>query len=101
MDATETDIAYGIMKIAAGQKNRICTFKRAYSEIPSVVKLSNNNRLPSIKRPREVMWQQLVRNIKCHYNSDNNFIKVGYLEHVPHVGYRITNLGLKSYNSLG
>ncbi|MDX5366168.1 MAG: hypothetical protein LPK88_06975 [Alphaproteobacteria bacterium] len=93
--ATEDDIALGVMKIAAAQPSKICTFKRAYAEIPSVVKLSGNNLSPSKKRPGEKMWEQLVRNIKSHEKSPDNFIKRGLLEHIPRVGYRLTPKGAK------
>ena len=39
------------------------------------------------------MWQQIVRNIKSHHESENNFIKKGYLTHIPRVGYKITPAG--------
>lgn len=95
MAATEDDIAIGVMLIANAQANDICTFKRAYSEIPTVVKLSGGNLAPSETRPGELMWEQLVRNIKSHDKSPDNFIRRGLLEHVPRVGYRITPKGRK------
>src|SRR5690606_2016386 len=85
--ATESDIALGVMQIAAHQENRICTFKRAYSEIPNYVHLTGSNRAPSITRRGEEMWHQLVRNIKSHSKSDENFISLGLLAHVPRVGF--------------
>lgn len=92
--ADESDVAMGVMKIAA-QHNNICTFKRAYQEIPNCVKLNKANLAPSTTRPGELMWQQLVRNIKSHDKSPGNYIHDGFLTHVPRVGYRITSLGLK------
>jgi hypothetical protein len=41
------------------------------------------------------MWEQEVRNIKSHFESPSNYIYEGYLEHVPGVGYRVTDRGLK------
>lgn len=92
--ADERDISIGVMKIAAKQANLICTFRRAYAELDTHVALSADNLASSTKRPGEVMWQQLVRNIKSHDKSDGNFIAEGYLEHVSHVGYKITPKGL-------
>ncbi|MEW6597480.1 MAG: hypothetical protein AB1429_08290 [Pseudomonadota bacterium] len=86
--AEENDIAKGIIEIAKANNN-LCTFKRAYKEIPHYVKLSAQNTAPSLKRPGEPMWHQLVRNIKSHYKTPGNYIYAGYLIHVPKVGYRL------------
>jgi hypothetical protein len=45
--------------------------------IPAYVTLSPLDRLPSPTRPREELWEQLVRNIVCHRDSDGNPIKEG------------------------
>lgn len=81
------------MKIAATQANGVCSFKRAYAEIPNYVNLSANNLAPSQTRPGEPMWHQIVRNIKSHDANSGNFIADGYLVHVPRVGYQITQAG--------
>lgn len=90
--AQEDQIAVGVMKIAAIQDNGICSFKRAYAEIPDHVRLSSGNLAASQTRPGEPMWHQIVRNIKSHNNE--KFIGAGLLQHVPRVGYRITKKGL-------
>lgn len=91
--ADEQDIAIGVMQIAAARPSGRCTFKRAYKEIPGLVPLSGANKAASTKRPGEEMWQQLVRNIKSHYNSPGNAIHDGYLLHVRRSGYEITPAG--------
>jgi hypothetical protein len=90
--AQERDIAIGVMQIAAAQGG-LCTFKRAYQEIPHYVRLSPDNLAASVTRPGEVMWQQIVRNIKSHDKTFGNFIADGLLVHVPRIGYRITAAG--------
>jgi len=86
--ADETAIAEAIVKIAVANGG-LCTYKRAYKEIPNYVSLTPANLAPSIKRPGEPMWHQLVRNIKSHYKTPGNYIHDGHLVHVPRVGYRI------------
>lgn len=86
--ADENDIARGIVQIANGN-NGLCTFSRAYRDIPRYVALSAANTAQSITRPGEPMWYQLVRNIKSHDQSPGNFIHDGHLVHVPRVGYRV------------
>lgn len=94
--AQEDKFAKGVMRIAATQQNGICTFKRAYAEMPNYVNLSAGNLALSMKRPGEPMWHQIVRNIKSHDSSYTNFIAAGLLVHIPRVGYRITDKGRRS-----
>lgn len=85
--ADENDIARGIVQIAKANGG-LCTYKRAYTEIPNHVQLSAANTSPSVTRIHEPMWHQLVRNIKSHDKTPGNFIHDGHLIHVPRVGYR-------------
>lgn len=86
--ATENDIAEAIRKIARQRPNQICTFKRAYAEVPNHVNLSGDDLAQSITRPNEQMWQQLVRNIKSHDKTPGNYIQSGFLQHIKGVGYK-------------
>jgi hypothetical protein len=86
--ADENDIARAVEQIALANGG-LCTFKRAYREIPTYVTLSATNAAPSPTRRGEPMWHQLVRNIKSHDKTPGNFIYSGRLVHVPKVGYRI------------
>lgn len=90
--ADEREIGIAVMRIAAANSG-LCTFERAYQEVPQHVVLSPDNLAPSLTRAGELMWQQLVRNIKSHDTTSGNLIAEGYLEHVPGVGYRLTNAG--------
>lgn len=87
--ADENDIARGIVLIARANGG-LCTYKRAYREIPNHVPLNAANTAPSVTRPGEPMWHQLVRNIKSHDQNPGNFIHDGHLTHVPGVGFRVT-----------
>ena len=87
--ADENDIARGVVQIA-NANGGLCTFKRAYREIPNYVLLNAANTAPSATRPGEQMWHQLVRNIKSHDKMPGNFIHEGHLTHVSRVGYRVT-----------
>lgn len=94
-NATETDIAIAILKIAQTRPNGVVTFKRAYKEVPNYLNLSTHDTTQSQTRPNEQMWQQLVRNIKSHDDVEGNFINDGLLIHIPSVGYKITDTGNK------
>lgn len=89
----EERISKGVLRIATAQANGIATFSRCRADIPNVVKLTAADLSPSVTRPGEPMWHQIVRNIKCHEKEDNNYIATGYLVHLPRWGYQITNAG--------
>lgn len=83
------------MRIAARQSDKIARFKKLWIEIPLEVNLDSADWRGSIPRNDEPMWKQIVRNIKSHSDTEGNYIKIGYLEHIPRIGYKITALGLE------
>ena len=91
----ENEIAEAALRVAATQPDGIASFHRLKKEIPSVITLSGSDKLPSKTRNGEPMWHQILRNIKSHDKSDDNYINLGLLKHVPRVGYKITKLGKK------
>lgn len=97
---TETDVATAILRIAASQRNGVCTFNQARALVPGMIALSTDDLARSTTRRREPMWHQQIRNIQSHYNCDENFIALGYLKHVSRTGYSITQSGLKYLSSL-
>jgi hypothetical protein len=93
--ASEVDIAFGVLVIAAFQPTGIASFHRLKIEIPNHVRLSHFDTAESIMRPNEEMWVQQIRNIIAHGSVPGNFIHDGYLVHIPRVGFRITPSGLR------
>jgi hypothetical protein len=89
----EERISRGVLRIAAAHPKGLASFGRCRNEIPNIVNLTAADLAPSQTRPGEPMWHQIVRNIKSHDSEENNYIALGYLVHVPRVGYRITNTG--------
>lgn len=94
-DITEEEVAILTVEIAAEQADGISSFDRLRKEIPRRHSLSAADLQQSMTRPNEAMWEQKIRNIKSHYGAQGNFIYEGYLEHIPRVGYRVTELGRK------
>lgn len=92
---TESDVAIATLRIAASRPDRTATFYRLRKELPGYLNLSAADRVQSETRPNEELWEQLIRNIKSHYESPGNIIYEGYASHVPRVGYRITDAGLR------
>lgn len=99
--ATENDVAFAILQIAAKQKNKLCTFNRARKKVPDYINLSPEDLAESDTRTGEALWHQLIRNIRSHHGSEGNYIADGYLEHVSGRGYRATKLGKKLLEKRG
>lgn len=95
-EITEEEVAQLVVQIASEQPDGVATFARIKREIPHRYSLSAADLQQSVTRPNEGMWEQKIRNIKSHYESPGNFIFEGYLQHVPGVGYRITDKGKTS-----
>ena len=98
---TEAEVAFAALQIAAAQSNGVASFHRLKQEIPNYLKLSADDQQQSTTRPNEEMWEQLIRNIKSHFDVPGNFICDGYLEHVKGVGYRTTTAGKQLLKSKG
>ncbi len=92
--ASETDIAFGVLVIASFQPNGVATFRRLHHEIPIHVRLSDFDTAESVMNENEQNWVRRLRSIKANAHLPGNFVHDGYLIHIPHVGYRITPLGL-------
>lgn len=97
----ETEIAIGVMRIAANQPSDLATFKRCRADMPGFMNFSAEDNALSGTRPGETMWHQQVRNIRSHHAAGGNAIDRGWLVHIPRIGYRITSAGKAQLASLG
>jgi hypothetical protein len=92
-EITEDEVALIAVTIGTERLDGIASYAELRKEVPKRHRLSAMDTLQSIKRPREEMWEQKMRNIKSHHKSEGNFIHEGYLIHVPRVGYKVTDAG--------
>lgn len=90
---SEDEIAIAVLRIAASHPRGIASFQKIKLEMPNLVPLTDGDKAPSKTRNGEPMWHQIIRNIKSHHAAEGNFIEMGYLKHVPRVGYAITDQG--------
>ncbi|WP_162683214.1 hypothetical protein [Rhodobacteraceae bacterium DSL-40] len=97
----EDEIAKGIMKFAMKQKDGIARFDCLYNSLQDEVSLTADDWRGSTTRNGEPMWHQIVRNVQSHHEVEGNAIYEGWLNHIPKVGYQITNAGRKYIASLG
>jgi len=94
-EITEDEVALIAVEVAAERHDGIASYSRLRAEVPRRYRLSAADLQQSVTRPNEAIWEQKIRNIKSHYEAPGNFIFEGYLEHVPRVGYRVTDQGRK------
>lgn len=94
-EITEDQVALIAVAIGTERLDGIASYSALRKEVPKRHRLSAMDLIQSKKRPREKMWEQKIRNIKSHYQSEGNFIYEGYLTHVPRIGYRVTPSGRK------
>jgi hypothetical protein len=89
----EYEISVVVMRAAAAKPGGYVTLDELRTEIPHYIPLTPGDLEYSTTRPGECLWEQLLRNIQSHHRNPNNFIRRGYLEHIPGGGYAITDMG--------
>jgi hypothetical protein len=73
--SSEHDIAVAVMKYLATLPSRKATTASIKRHIPSFIKLTRADKQPSITRPMEQLWHQVVGNIVSHRaDSPENFV---------------------------
>lgn len=81
-----------VLKILNQKPNGQATIDDIIAEVPQHITLTAGDLLPSQTRDGEALWEQIVRNIRSHSESPNNYIARGYIEEFEG-GYKITTLG--------
>ena len=78
----ETELAQAVERYLfdAGGKASIGQIR---NNLPFYITLTEIDRVPSISRPGEEMWEQQVRNIVCHRNVIGNAVESGKLRYTP------------------
>jgi hypothetical protein len=92
-EITEDEVALIAIAVGMAHPHGIASYSALRKEVPKRHRLSAADLVQSVKRPREKMWEQKIRNIQSHHKSEGNFIYAGYLIHVPRVGYKVTEKG--------
>jgi len=99
---TENEIAFVVLKILSEKNNGKATITELKHQIPDYTNLSEADRELSMTRPNEEVWEQQVRNIISHRNSEGNIIAEGYATYDPEDhSLKITDRGrvyIKNHN---
>lgn len=59
------------------------TIRQIRRALPAYLQLGNLDQQQSATRPGEQLWEQQVRNLVCHRDSDGNPVKTGRLRYSP------------------
>lgn len=81
-----------VLRILDKMPNGEASIDQIISEVPKYVNLTTGDMAASKTREGEAMWEQIVRNIRSHADSPNNYIFKGFIEEVES-GFKITQLG--------
>jgi len=92
MHTSEAELSVAVLQILSQRPNGEASFGELIALIPTTITLTRSDLTASTTRPNEAVWEQRVRNIRSHKNSEGNFIHDGYLEEV-NSGLRITPAG--------
>ena len=89
---TEHSIGEAALKVLAECIGGTATIQELKDRIPNVVNLSEEDIKPSKTRTGEAMWEQQVRNLVSHRNTEGNIVAEGLAEYQPG-RLTITNAG--------
>ena len=90
---TEYEMSLAVLRYLRHQPDGEASQEELRAAIPYYIDLTDGDLEDSPSRPGEQRWEQIIRNIQSHHVNPRNFINLGYLEHVPGGGLRITPEG--------
>ncbi len=90
---TEVEVGHAVLQILASRSNGRATVRVLKSEIPNYLTLSAEDQAGSDTRTNEEIWEQQVRNLKSHKNTDGNIFQSGYVVSVGRGVWQITDSG--------
>jgi hypothetical protein len=90
---TEVEVGYAVLQILAARPNGRATVRMLKDEIPNYLTLSAEDQVGSETRTHEEIWEQQVRNLKSHKNTDGNIFHSGYVISVGRGVWQITDAG--------
>lgn len=98
---TESEIAVAALRIMDSRPSGEATVHKLKKEIPTYVNLSLEDCEQSETRPNEEVWEQQVRNLRCHSGSEGNIFREGYATSPRRGVYQITPAGKRYLRTAG
>lgn len=90
---TEAAVGNAVLHILASRPNGRATVRVLKDKIPSYLTLSAEDQIGFDTRTNEEIWEQQVRNLKSHKNTDGNIFHSGFVVSVGRGVWQITDLG--------
>ena len=90
---SEPALGLAVMQVLASQPNGTASVRTLIKHVPENVRLTEQDREVSEKRPNEQMWEQRVRNLKSHDKAAGNVIGEGFVDRPKRGTYRLTEAG--------
>lgn len=81
--STEGEISIAVMRYLATIPNGEATTDEIKSHISNYIDFTDADSEASETRPNEMVWEQQVRNIVSHRQTEGNFINDGLLSYSP------------------
>jgi hypothetical protein len=75
-----------VLDILANQPNGGAPVDIIRREVPKYIKLTSGDKLGSVTRLNEELWEQQVRNLHCHKNNKGNVFRRGLVS-APRRGF--------------
>jgi hypothetical protein len=98
---TERDVGIAVLKILANCLDGQSTVKHLREQTPDTIYLTDDDKEVSLTRDNEELWEQQVRNLKCHAGNNGNAFSLNYIETVTRGVWRITQKGRDYIFSMG
>lgn len=100
MRTTERDVSIAVLRVLDATPGGSGDLDYLRETLPSVVKFTEADLAFSSTRPGERLWEQRLRNIRCHHKTSTNFIRRGLLSSLNGGGYAITPAGRRFLEKL-
>ena len=81
--STENEIALAVLKYLFNTPGGSATIAEIVQHLRSSYPFTDADKDASSTRPNELIWEQQVRNIVSHRQTDGNFIHDGLLNYAP------------------
>ena len=80
---TEEEFATAVVSYLETLSDRRASYADIIAAMPEFINLTPQDLIISTTRPTESVWEQRVRNITSHKDSEGNFIHQGRLVDIP------------------
>lgn len=99
---SESEVGRAVLWVLAHAPGGEATVRQLIHELPDVLELSAADCAPSPSRRGEQLWEQQVRNLVSHRETEGNVIAEGYIRYFADTRkLKITSLGRAALRHFG